>query len=155
YAYGLYMWQSPGIKNDRVWMNDISNRSTWAWMIGIILTTFYILLYWFPSFIGLGTEEAGNRGFVALFDPLSLFLKGKVASQWFAYGVLYSLAIISLGIKFLIKYRHSRYHIWRTTVLMICQLFLAFLIPEILEGMNQEQAYFAKDLKFFWPLNYY
>jgi ferredoxin-type protein NapH len=155
YAYGLYMWQSPGIKNDRVWMKDLSNRGTWAWIAGIVLTTFYILLYWFPSWIGLGTEETGNRGFVAMFDPLSMFLKGKVASQWFAYGVLYTLAILALGFKFILKYRHSRYHIWRTIVLMICQLFLAFLIPEILEGLNQEQAYFAKDLKFFWPLNYY
>lgn len=155
YAYGLYMWQAPGIKNDRVWMKDLSDRGTWAWILGIVLTTFYILLYWFPALIGMGTEDTENRRFIALFDPLSMWIKGKSASQWFAYGVLYTLAILAMGFKFLLKYRHSAYHLWRTAVLMVSQLFLAFLIPEILEGLNQEQAYYAKDLKFFWPLNYY
>ena len=44
---------------------------------------------------------------------------------------------------------------WRTISVMAAQLFLAYFIPEILEGMNQGQPYFAKDLKYFWPLNYY
>ena len=43
----------------------------------------------------------------------------------------------------------------RTISVMFFQLGFAFLIPEILEKLNPEKAYFAKDLKNMWPLNYY
>jgi len=38
---------------------------------------------------------------------------------------------------------------------MFFQLAFAFLIPEILSKLHPEKAYFAKDLKNMWPLNYY
>jgi len=80
---------------------------------------------------------------------------GQAASQWFVYGTLYTLAILSLGIKFMYKYRHNRYQLIRTVVVILSQLFLAYFIPEILEGLNTERTYFAKDIKNMWPLNYY
>lgn len=150
-----YLTQLPGIKNNGVWTNSLSARGVIGWSVGVILTSFYVLIYWFPAVLGLGENGASNSGLVALFDPLSLFLNGKVASQWFVYGTLYTLCILALGYKFILKYRHSRYQIIRTIVVMICQLFFAYLIPEILEGLNNEQAYFAKDVKNMWPLNYY
>lgn len=155
YSRKKYLNRLPGIKNDGVWVSSLSSRGIVGWAIGIILTGFYVLIYWFPSFLGLGENGKPNSGLVSLFDPLSLLLNGKVASQWFVYGTLYTVCILSLGYKFILKYRHNRYQIIRTSIVMISQLFMAYLIPEILEGLNNDKAYFAKDLKNMWPLNYY
>lgn len=155
YSARTYLIIPEGIKNNGIWLNSFTNRGLWGWVAGIILTGFYIELYWFPELLGLGTNGESNKGLVSLFDPLSKFFTGKIASQWFVYGTLYTIAILSLGIKFILKYRHSRYHFIRTIVIMCSQLFFAYLIPEILEGLNSDQAYFSKDLKYFWPLNYY
>ena len=155
YGWQKYRHQPPGIKNNGVWFNALTNRGAWGWITGIVLTGFYVLLYMYPGTLGLAGEGADNHGLVALFDPLSAFFKGKPASQWFVYGTLYTLVIVALGVKFMFKFRKNRYHLLRTLVVMISQLFLAYLIPEILEGLNTEKAYFSKDIKYFWPLNYY
>lgn len=148
--------QTPeGIKNNHVWTSSLTGRGILGWITGIVLTAFYVMLYWFPHMIGFDESGESNSGLIALFDPLSIFFKGKIASQWFVYGTLYTLAIVSLGIKFMLKYRHNRYQLIRTVVVILSQLFLAYLIPEILEGMNSDKAYFAKDIKNVWPLNYY
>lgn len=155
FARQKYLNDLPGIKNNGVWFNSLSSRGVVGYSIGIILTAFYVIIYWFPSLLGLGENGNANTGLVALFDPLSMFLNGKIASQWFVYGTLYTLCIVSLGYKFILKYRHNRYQVIRTIVVMVSQFFLAYFIPEILEGLNSEQAYFAKDIKNMWPLNYY
>lgn len=155
FARQKYLNDLPGIKNNGVWFNSLSSRGVVGYAIGIILTAFYVIIYWFPSLLGLGENGNANTGLVALFDPLSMFLNGKIASQWFVYGTLYTLCIVSLGYKFILKYRHNRYQVIRTIVVMVSQFFLAYFIPEILEGLNSEQAYFAKDIKNMWPLNYY
>ncbi len=155
YAVRTYLTQPAGIKNNGVWFNSMTNRGALGWIAGIILTAFYVQLYWYPEYLGLGSDGASNKGIVALFDPLSKFFSGKPASQWFVYGTLYTVAILTLGIKFMLKYRHNRYQLIRTVVVMISQLFLAYLIPEILNGLNTEAAYYNKDIKYFWPLNYY
>src|SRR5690606_36302532 len=97
------------------------------------VTGFYILLYFFPETLGL--RESSNSGLIALFDPLSEALKNKPANQWFVYGVLYTLAILLFGIKFLWKYRSNPYHQLRTLSIMFFQLGFAFLIPELLERL--------------------
>jgi len=153
YAFSTYRHHSAGIKNNNVFFNSLTNRGLWAWVLGIIITGFYILLYFFAGWLGF--SESGNTGLVALFDPLSFALKGKAASQWFVYGTLYTIAIVSFGVKFILKYRHNKYQIFRTVSVMFFQLFFAFLIPELLEGLNSDKAYFAKDIKNMWPLNYY
>jgi Pyruvate/2-oxoacid:ferredoxin oxidoreductase delta subunit len=38
---------------------------------------------------------------------------------------------------------------------MFFQTAIAFILPEILEGLNSDKEYFAKDFKNIWPLNYY
>lgn len=154
YAKQTYSKHPAGIKNNHVWFNTLSNKGIIGWVAAIILTLFYVLLYWFPSYLGQGADGT-NSGLVGLFDPLSQFFKGKNASQWFVYGTLYTVSIIALGIKFMYKYRHNRYQLVRTTVVIISQLFLAYLIPEILEGLHADKPYFAKDIKNMWPLNYY
>lgn len=157
YGYEQYKGLPEGIKNNGVFHRSLSNRGAIGWVIGVILTTFYVSLYWFPSWIGMGTGiDGANTGLVAIFDPLSQLFKGKPASQWFVYGTFYTLAIVILGVKFLYKYRHNRYQKIRTGVVMLSQLILAYLIPEILEGLNfGGEQYFAKDLKNMWPLQYY
>ena len=163
YAVRTYLTVPPGIKNNGIWQNALTNRGIYGWIAGVILTGFYVLLYWFPGYIGFGTDGKTNEGLVALFDPLSYFFKGKPASQWFVYGTLYTISILVLGIKFIFKYRHNRYQLIRTVSVIIAQLFLAYLIPEILAGLNYNDAtdvngayigYYDTDLKNMWPLDY-
>jgi polyferredoxin len=155
YGYFIYKEKPEGISNHHVWLKSISNSGFWAVIIGIVLTGFYVLLYWFPSYLGLGENGKENSGLVGFFDPLSTLLNGGKASQWFVYGTLYTLSIVGLGIKFIFKYRHNKYQIVRTLSVIFFQLGFAFLIPEILQKLNSDQAYFAKDIKNMWPLNYY
>ena len=85
YANGTYLLRIPGISNNGVFHKSISNKGIAAWSIGLILTLFYIVLYWFPKYLGLGENGAKNMGIIGFFDPLSLLLNGKIASQWFVY----------------------------------------------------------------------
>ena len=151
YTYELYKNSMPGIKNNRIWMTSLTNKGHWAWILAIFLTGFYILLYWFPQFLGQSQDGSTNKGLIALFDPLSIFLKGKAASQWFVYGTLYTLIILLMGIKFIYKYRHNKYQIYRTISIMFFQTAIAFILPEIMQSLNK--PYF--DFKNIWPLNYY
>jgi ferredoxin-type protein NapH len=61
YARGLYLHLPEGIKNNGVWLRAISNKGAIAWLIGIVLTGFYVLLYWFPQYLGLGTKDAAQH----------------------------------------------------------------------------------------------
>lgn len=130
---------------------NIRQKKENAWLLALILTSFYVVLYLYPAFLGLGEKGAKNTGLIALYDGLSMALKGKPASEWFVYGTLYTLAITSLGIRFLYKFRHNRYQVYRTLSIIFFQLVFAFLLPEILQGLNKPYV----DLKHFWPLNYY
>ena len=149
FANDLYRGKHAGIKNDGVYFKSMTAKGLVAWATGILLTLFYIVLYWFPQFLGLNTEGE-NTGLIALFDPLSKLVNGGPASQWFVYGTLYTLAILAFGYKFILKYRHSKYEIIRTCSVMFFQLSFAFILPEILVRLNQ--PYY--DFKNIWPLNY-
>ncbi|OEK07857.1 FeS-binding protein [Flavivirga aquatica] len=153
YSRDAYLTKLEGIKNDGVWFKSISSRGTWGWIIGVILTAFYIVLYFFPTLLGQGVDGAPNTGLISLFDPLSKLLSGRPASQWFVYGTLYTVAIIIFGYKFILKYRHNKYQQLRTVSVMFFQLGFAFLIPEFMYVMNSDLPYY--DLKNMWPLNYY
>lgn len=153
YAYAEYAHKPAGIKNNGAWFFSESSRGTIGWMLGVVMTVFYISLYWFPEWLGL-RGDGNHTGLVALFNPLSYALKGQPASQWFVYGTFYTLAILTMGGKFIWKYRHNKYQIVRTSSVMFFQLGFAFLIPEILEGLNPDAGYYGKDLKNMWPLDY-
>jgi ferredoxin-type protein NapH len=127
------------ISNDGVWFKSISSRGISAWGVGIILTGFYVALYWVPSFL---------EPLIRLFDPLSYLLRLKPADNWFLYGTFYTLAVTIFGIKFLKKYKGNNYHFYRTLVLIFCQLILAYLVPTWLNRINQPEFYFS----YFWPL---
>ena len=153
YTNLAYKNKSKGIKNDGVWFKSISSRGLLGWATGIVLTAFYIVLYFYPQYLGLGKDGVTNTGLIAVFDPLSQLLSGRNASQWFVYGTLYTIAIIAFGYKFMMKYRHNRYEQLRTVSVMFFQLAFAFLIPEFMYVMNSDLPYY--DLKSVWPLNYY
>ncbi len=151
HARRSYLHRPPGVHNNGVWQHGLSARGAQAWMIGIVLTGFYVLLYFLPEYLGLGVDGAANRGIIALFDPLSRALNGQTASQWFVYGTLYTVAILVMGYKFILKHRHERYQVVRTLSVMFFQLGFAFLIPEVLQRLSYPYHNFAN----MWPLNYY
>ena len=151
YAWRHYMPHPEGVKNHGVWFSSLTNRGFWGWLTGIVITFFYVCLYWYPHLLGLSADGTTNSGLVAFFDPISMAIKGKPSSRWFVYGVLYTLAILIFGIKFILKYRHNRYQVIRTISVMFFQLCFAFMIPEILDALNKP----SMDLKNMWPLNYY
>ncbi|PIB26339.1 4Fe-4S binding protein [Maribacter sp. 4G9] len=152
FSQAAYAHKHEGIKNDGVWFKSISSRGLMGWLTGIALTGFYIVLYFYPEYLGL-VQDGDNRGLIALFDPLSRALSGNPASQWFVYGTLYTVGILAFGIKFMWKYRHNGYQQLRTLSVMFFQTAFAFIIPEIMARLNGDLPYY--DLKNMWPLNYY
>lgn len=159
YGIGTYRGLPDGIKNNGVYFNSLTNRGTLGWIAGIILTLFYVCLYWYGDWFGESTgHEGANEGLVGMFDFLSYSIRGKAADKWFMYGTFYTIAILFLGIKFMMKYRHSRYHLIRTVVVMFSQLVLAYFIPYILEALNYNMAdgggYYSANPINSWPLNH-
>ena len=134
-----YKDTEPGIKNDGITFSSTSARGHIAWGLGIVITGFYVVLYWWPE----NLERA-----VRLMDPLSRALTGARADRWFLYGFLYTLAILVFGTRMFMKYRHNRYQLIRTASVMFFQLGFAFLIPQILKSFNEPEFYFT----YFWPL---
>lgn len=141
YITGQYSNKLAGIKNNHVFTNPLTNRGWLGIALGILLITFYIILYFYPEYL---------TNWVILLDPVSRALNGGPASQWFLYGFLYTLAVLIMGIRMMLKYRHSRYHLIRTCSIMFFQLSFAFIIPEILISLNKP----GYDFKNIWPLDY-
>ncbi|NIP30623.1 MAG: 4Fe-4S binding protein [Candidatus Dadabacteria bacterium] len=142
----VYFWISyketmPGIKNNNIYFNSLSAKGVFGWTAGIVITGFYILLYFWPQYL-----EGGIRSV----DPLSIWLSGQPANQWFFYGFLYTIAVLVFGVRMFMKYRHDRYQIVRTSSVIFFQLGLAFIIPNLLMLLNQPEFYFS----YFWPLKY-
>lgn len=132
----------PGIKNNHIFHNALNNRGWIGMLSGTLLVAFYILLYFFPAYI---------TNWIIIVDPIQKIINpAATASQWFLYGFLYTFAVLIMGVRMIIKYRHSKYQIVRTSSVMFFQLAFAFLIPEILVRLNQ--PYF--DFKNMWPLDY-
>lgn len=131
----------PGIKNNGIFHSKLHNRGWIGIALGTWLIAFYVLLYFHPEYLVSWT---------LIVDPISRALNGGPASQWFLYGFLYTLAILVMGIRMMIKYRGNRYQIFRTLSVMFFQTAFAFLIPEIMASLNLP----AHDLKNIWPLDY-
>ncbi|WP_111307922.1 4Fe-4S binding protein [Confluentibacter sediminis] len=153
FSNDAYLNTSKGIKNDGVWFKSISSRGVLGWLTGVFLTLFYIVLYFYPEYLGQSSNGESNTGLIGLFDPLSNLLSGRPATQWFVYGTLYTVAILIFGYKFILKYRNNKYEKLRTFSVMFFQLAFAFLIPEFMYRLNSDLPYY--DLKSIWPLNYY
>lgn len=154
YTYGAYAHHTAGIKNNHNTFNSLTAKGIIGWVFGIVLTVFYIQLYW---------HDAKLAGIIEVFNPLSHFLRGVASDKWFVYGSIYTFVILFLGIKFMVKYRHNRYQLIRTVVVIFSQLVFAYFLPQILEGLSYVGAtdnagkylgYYSANPINSWPLNY-
>lgn len=135
----LFYEKQRQLQPDRSASPDVSG---WLGIVsGVYLIGFYVLLYWSPQ---------TAAPWIAMVNPLSQALSGKGASQWFLYGLLYTVVVLVMGVRMMAKYRDNRYQLFRTGSVMFFQTAFAFLLPEILMRLNQ--PYF--DFKNIWPLNY-
>jgi ferredoxin-type protein NapH len=141
YILPLHRHEPDGIKNDGVYFSSMKSRGVLGIITGTYLILFYIILYWFPAYL---------TNLVLMVDPLSIALSGNPASQWFLYGLIYTLAILVMGIRMFRKYKGNAYQTIRTASVMFFQLAFAFMIPEILVLLNMPWH----DFKNIWPLDY-
>ncbi|MBI1184467.1 4Fe-4S binding protein [bacterium] len=137
----LVLLGGPGIKNNGIFHNPMTSRKWLGILTGSLLITFYIILYWFPYYL---------VEWILITEPFAHWLSGGTSSQWFVYGLLYTLAVGVMGVRMLIKYRHSNYHLIRTLSVIFFQLAFAFIIPQLLAKNSLP----AIDLKNMWPLDY-
>ncbi len=140
----------PGVKNNFIMFRSVMSRGYLGWAAAVFMTGFYIILYFYPQHL---------KPLVLLVNPLQVWLSGSSAwdaqgnmSQWFLYGFLYTVTILVMGVRALIKYRHSRYQILRTLSVMFFQLVLAFTIPNLLAKLNNGLYFEWANI---WPLRYY
>ncbi|MBK7928062.1 MAG: hypothetical protein IPJ98_11420 [Bryobacterales bacterium] len=91
-------------------LHDVKNRGITAWLLSALLTAFYLVLYFTEWF----TPPARAIG---------------LDSKWTLYGLLYTLAVTAGGLWVIRKYRHNRYQIVRTSVVIFVQATFAFSIP--------------------------
>ena len=129
--WGQHADSPEGIKHDGTWFNSLTSRGALGWITGIAMTAFYVAIYWYPALLG-HNEGAEPTGLVRVVDPLAQLFTGYPASQWFLYGIMYTLAIAVFGVRMWMKYRHNRYHQVRTLSVTIAQTLLAWLLPNIL-----------------------
>ncbi len=132
---------NKGIKNNGIYLEASTNRGWIAWLVLIYLVSFYLLLYFLPDYVVNWTY---------ILDPISEFLNGGAASQWFVYGFLYCVIMLVMAIRMYIKYRHNKYQVIRTTSVLFFQIVFAFLIPEIMTSLNMP----GYDFKNAFPLDY-
>jgi ferredoxin-type protein NapH len=112
-------------------LHDVKNRGISAWLLAAIFTAFYLVLY-----------------FTEWLTPIAKTL--GLDSKWTLYGTLYTIAIVAGGIYVIRKYRHNRYQIVRTVVVIFVQVVFAFAIPLFLKAIHQPELY----LSYFWPLKF-
>lgn len=141
YIIPEYIHGPAGVRNNHIFHHPLTAGKWIGMILGGLLISFYILLYWYPEYIS---------NWVLLMDPMSKKLSGGAASQWFLYGFLYTVSVLTMGVRMLLKYRHNKYQKIRTFSVMFFQTAFAFIIPEILVALNK--PYF--DFKNIWPLNY-
>ncbi|MEO0403778.1 MAG: 4Fe-4S binding protein, partial [Bacteroidota bacterium] len=130
-----------GIKNHHVFQEASTNRGWVGWLVFVWLVGFYVLLYFHADLI---------VPWYTILDPAAMFVKNQAADQWFMYGVIYCTCMTVMGIRMIIKYRHSRYQVVRTCSVLFFQIAIAFLLAELLVRFNM--PYY--DFKNIWPLDY-
>jgi Pyruvate/2-oxoacid:ferredoxin oxidoreductase delta subunit len=145
----IYFWSSfgkgpAGIKNNGVFHSQATRQAgVISWILAILFTGFYTCLYWFPDQL---------FGLISATDPLCYALTGSHSfwidasgnvqdvSPWFTYTFIYTMAVTVMGVRFLLRYRHSNYQIVRTLCVTFFQLVLAFALPYLFEALNHKQA---------------
>jgi polyferredoxin len=139
-----HLRKPAGIDNDGMWLSGATARGALGWVLGIVFTGGYVLLYWFPETLA---------GLIRLVDPLANWIgygEGIQSRRWLLYGFIYTFAVVVMGVRMLYKYRHNNYQLIRTVSVMFFQFGFAFMIPYLLVMFNQPEFYFH----YFWPLKY-
>lgn len=158
YFFGKYDG-IPGIRNNGIAHSEATKKNGYiAWILAIVFTGFYIILYWYPQHL---------HGLIVITEPLSKLFTGNSTvfykedgsishyNQWFLYGFIYTVAVLVMGVRFYLKYRNIRYQVVRTISVSFFQLVLAFMLPIFLESMNsQNPEVFVHYFSYFWPLDY-
>ncbi|WP_076606398.1 4Fe-4S binding protein [Rufibacter radiotolerans] len=139
--FKLRFTQQPHLANMGVWRQSQTAKGWSAWVVALLLTGFYVVLYWFPWVL---------EGLIRTFDGLSQFMRNRPADNWFLYGAFYTFAVLLMGVRALLKYRHSRYQVIRTLSVMFFQLVFAFILPHLMVLFQGPEFYFS----YFWPLKY-
>lgn len=111
--------------------HDLTNRGLTAWILSAVLFGFYMVLY-----------------FTDWLNPVAAAL--GLGHKWTLYGLLYTLAITLGGVYVIRKYRHNRYQVIRTVVVIVVQVMLAFSVPLLLKFFHQPEYYFS----YLWPLKF-
>ncbi len=146
-AYALDGLRRPaGNRHEGTMFSSNEARGAVAWALGLVLTGLYVVLYFWPGALA---------GLIPLGDPLSRALRQQPATlanggQWFLYTTVYTLAVAVMGVRALVRYRHSRYHVVRTLSVVFFQTVLAFALPYLLVRLQQPELF----LHYTWPLDY-
>ena len=99
YFVAHYRRQPAGIRNDGTFFRGLTAAGLAGWIAGLLLTAFYVAIYWFPDVLGEHADvwangqivkQAYNDGLVLLAQPLAQFLTHGDADKWFVYGLLYT-----------------------------------------------------------------
>jgi Pyruvate/2-oxoacid:ferredoxin oxidoreductase delta subunit len=136
-----WAWRGASTLNDFAFFGSARRRGAIGWTLGVLMTGFYVVLYWFPHLLDSATRTL---------DPLALRLAARPADSWFLYGLVYTLAVLAFGVRMLVRHRRNRYQLWRTASVMTFQIGFAFLLPHLLELFRQPEYY----LTYFWPLKW-
>ena len=68
YAREVYGARPAGIQNNAVMFRSLSNRGVWGWIAGVMISGFYICLYWYPETM---------KGLIEMFETPSQALRGQ------------------------------------------------------------------------------
>ena len=148
----LYFWSSmkdrpPGINHDGIRYNGWLARGGGGYLLALLLTGLYVLIYWFPQYLG-HSAEGNPTGLVRVVQAPALLLTGGPADRWFLYGVLYSFVMLAMGVRMWMKYRHNRYEKLRTLSVLFFQFVFAWTLPNLLVKWGQPYM----ELNGVWPL---
>jgi len=121
-------------------------RGAVGWTLGAVLTGLYVVLYFWPQALA---------ALIPLADPLSRLMRDQPATldnggQWWLYTTAYTLAVAVMGVRALVRYRRSRYHVVRTLSVVFFQTILAFALPALLVRLQQPELF----VTYTWPLDY-
>ncbi len=111
-VFGRNARRDPASANDGLRHSATTARGWTGWALAVVLTGYYVATYWFPGIL---------HGLVRSFDGLSHAMRGQDATQWFVYSTFYTFAVVAMGARALLRYRNSRYHVYRTLSVMAFQ----------------------------------
>ena len=136
-----YRARPSGVAMDGTMHASATARGVVAWAMAALLTGYYVATYWYPALLA---------PLVRLFDPLSQTMRGRASDVWFVYGSFYTLAVVAMGARALVKYRGQPYHRYRTVSVMAFQALAAWALPALLVRLRHPELYFT----YTWPLDY-